>query len=267
MKINGLTNILTKPRILTPTVFFTIGATKTCMDYYHSKPERKKRVLLKDTAILAGSLVGFGVFSPLAKMITKTCKFKKPVLKKAEFIIKQTIAGTLNTFGGIVGAIYANELVHKYVLNKPQYQVKKDKVTDSKTEMTKQVFKDFKSVTHNETFETVHTVFTNMTDLPKINVLSTPMIALTGFNIANTKGYHNKLKKITYELLANTMIPTIFISAVSLFVGKKSNKIKLPALAGAVVAGTLTGKAVADKYKAQIDDTIDDLDMKYVVVR
>src|SRR5574344_2806219 len=135
--------------------------------------------------------------------------------------------------------------MHKYVLNKPDFIKKEDKNKQKEVDREKELARIWKFLEINpksKGYKTANSVFSNMSGIPSLSVFSSQTTALTGFSIANTKGYHNKLKKITFELLANTLILTIFISAVSLFVGKKSNKIKLPAFAGAVVAGTLTGK-------------------------
>ena len=89
------------------------------------------------------------------------------------------------------------------------------------------------------------------------------MIALTGFSVADTKGYHNKLKKTTYELLANVLIPTIFVSATGLFVHDKKSLVKYPALFLALVGGSYAGEFVASSFKDKIYKTIDGMNFNF----
>lgn len=306
MKTNAIATLITKPRILGPAVFIGVGLVKTVHDYRKEKPERKKRVLLKDGAILAGSVAGFALVSPLTRLLCRT-KFAEmflknvkkfvsssaeksfqphskaslglqKLLKNTEHVLKESIAGTINTFAGIVGAIYSNEFMHKYVLSKP-------KVTDQSTKQSEpakhgksidvkskgyfqesKVFNNFNYIDKSLAKDAANSMFSTLSDMPNMRVLEKPMIALAGFSVANTKGYHNKFKKTSYELLANTLIPTIFVSAMTLAVEKKEPMKKYPALFAALTLGALVGAKVANKYKEKINETIDGIDMKHIVV-
>lgn len=272
--IKQIATAITKPRILAPTVFLAVGTGKMCYDFEKAKPEKKKRILAKDAAILLGSAAGFAAISPLTKLMCKNPFFKNNKLKNVEEVLKQALAGTINTFAGIIGAIYSNELMHKYVLNKPMFlpqkdeeQKKKEDIQNAKLPEQSDVFKSFIQVSKSPAGKTANMVFTTITDLPSMKVFSSPMIALTGFSVANTEGYHNKLKKTSYELLANTLIPTIFVSTASLFVHNKSNIKKYPVLLSSLALGSIAGTKVANKYKDQIEDTIDDINLKYVAIK
>lgn len=301
---NTISNIITKPSVLGPAVFVGVGLARTVYDYRKEEHDRKTRVLLKDTAILAGSVAGFAIVSPLTRLLCKT-KFAdmffksinklvsksaqkrflhhhktalktRILMKNTEHVVKESIAGTINTFAGIVGAIYSNELMHKYVFSKPpffdekahQKELQKEKLqpqtkgyfSDSR------VFKNFDYVDPDMAKRTASRVFSTISDMPNMKLLEKPMIALTGFSVANTKGYHNKLKKTTYELLANTLIPTIFVSAMTLIVQHKKSWIKYPSLFAALSLGAGIGAKVANRYNEKINQTIDGIDMKYMVV-
>lgn len=294
---NTFQNIITKPRFLGPAVFLGVGGVKTCCDYHKAPHERKTRVLLKDTAILAGSAAAFAVVSPLTRAFCNTrfvdlslkaankliSKFRKPLtssnrttlgqtekfMQNTEHVLKEAVAGTINTFAGILGAVYSNEFMHKYVFSKPPFYVepKQETLTSQNIKIpSSNVFKSFNYVNNEFTKATANKMFSTLSDLPEMKLLEKPMIALTGFSVANTKGYHNKLKKTTYELLANTLIPTIFVSAMSLAVQNKKPMIKYPALFTALTIGAVTGTVAADKMKERINNTIDSIDMKYIVV-
>lgn len=230
------------------------------------------------------------LFPKKAKAFTESVKsdskgakeFMEKQFNNVEYVLKQSIAGTINTFAGILGAIYANEFMHKYVLNKPYFEnkntlvehtpaekeaIEKSNINFQKKMMSNnKVFKNFDYINKDTATQTANRVFATISDLPSMKVLEKPMIALTGFSVANTKGYHNKFKKTSYELLANTMIPTLFVSVMSLIVGKRANIIKYPALVLSLVAGTSVGSVVANHYKTQINEAIDGIDMKYIVV-
>ena len=64
-----LATILTKPRILVPTVFMAVGTGKTMLDYEKAKPEKKRRIFAKDSAMLLGSLGGFLLMKAPAKWL------------------------------------------------------------------------------------------------------------------------------------------------------------------------------------------------------
>lgn len=214
----------------------------------------------------------------------KVTDFLSRQLQNIEEVVKQAVAGTINTFFGIIGAIYSNELMHKYVLNKPMFASKKNNIEKTKEKsiddsnetfktkhfMNSKVFDKFDYINTKKTSQAVNRVFSNISDIsdiPALKVLNTPMIALTGFSVANTDGYHNKLKKTSYDLLANSLIPTLFVSVVSLFVNKKQNYIKYPALLAALTIGTTVGHSVAHRYKEKIDGTIDDMNLKYIAIK
>lgn len=105
-------------------------------------------------------------------------------------------------------------------------------------------------------------VVSTVSDIPEMKILSSPMIALTGFSVANTEGYSNKIKKTSYELLANTMIPTLFVTAVSLVVENKKALIKYPSLISSLLIGAFCGKKVADNLQEAMNKKIDYICMK-----
>jgi hypothetical protein len=218
-----------------------------------------------------------------------------------ERVVKEAIAGTLNMFAGVVGAVYANEFMHKYILNKPPFTIEKQEPPEIKERIKKplsdelnekqesdgslskktassvdnyalldknkkNVFKNFRYDYSNVAKVTANRVFSTVSDLPDMKVLTKSSMALTGFSVANVEGYHNKLKKTTYELLANTFIPTLFVSIASIFVENKKSSIKLPILLSTIIAGIYTGSKVANKLKNTVNERIDKIDMKRIVV-
>ena len=95
-----------------------------------------------------------------------------------------------------------------------------------------------------------------------MKMLSSPMIALTGFSVANTEGYDNKIKKTCYELLANTMIPTIFATTASMCVEQKKAIIKYPTLLASLILGAQIGQKTADCLQEKMNEKIDKIASK-----
>lgn len=263
MNIKQVSKALSSPRFLAPTVFLAVSTGKTMHDYDKARPTKKKTVLVKDTAMLTGSLVGFLVTNPVANTLCKKNVFNKVVLKQTEYILKQTAGAVAVTLGGILGAIGANELAHKYILNKPYFKQKEaedKKVIEHKVLVESNVFQNFNYV--NQQFK--QTAFTVLA-LPNMSLLTAaPMLALTGMSVAKTEGYNNKIKRTAKELIANSLVPTVLISGVSLAVDNKKWYIKYPALFVALTVGSLAGRKVAEKYHNKWDDAIDSIDFKNI---
>lgn len=268
IKPNYIHKFITHPAVLAPTVYVGIGASKMFLDYQKAKPHEKKKTLARDAAILAGSVIGFALMNPLTSLFSKKELFSNKIIKDTTYVIKQTLAATLNTFAGITGAVYANELMKKYILNKsyfcPPPVWNEDNI---ETQKAKSIFKNFSTITQHSATQTANRVVTNLSDIPSMSVLSAPMIALTGFSVANTEGYHNKLKKTTKEILANTLIPTIFVSITSLFVGNKKNIIKIPSIITALILGSHVGMITAEKTQSAVGKKIDSMNLEYITLK
>lgn len=266
MNIKQVSKAITSPRILAPTVFLAVSTCKTLQDYEKAKPRKKKTVLVKDTAMLSGSLLGFIATNPLAKALCRKNHFNKIVLKQTEYIARQTIGALVVTLGGILGAIWANSLAHKFILNRPYF--KKQEEVEEQSEKNKilfesNVFQNFNYV--NDEFK--KTAFTVLS-LPNMSLLTTaPMLALTGMSVAKTEGYNNKIKRTAKELIANSLVPTVMISGVSLAVDNQKWYVKYPALFGALSVGSYAGKKVSEKYHDKWDDAIDAIDFQHIDIK
>lgn len=268
IKPNHISKFITHPAVLAPTVYIGIGAGKMLLDYQKAEPHEKKKTLAKDAAILAGSVIGFTLMNPITSLLAKKEVFSNKIIKDTSYVIKQTIGATLNTFAGVAGAVYANELMKKYVLNKSYFCPPPIWNEDNpETQKAKSIFKNFSTIKQHAATQTANRVVTNLSDIPSMSILSAPMIALTGFSIANTEGYHNKLKKTTKEILANTLIPTIFVSITSLFVSNKKNIIKIPSIIGALILGSHIGMVTAEKTQKAVGKKIDAMNLKYITLK
>lgn len=263
MNIKQVSKAITSPRVLAPTVFLAVSTGKTLQDYEKAKPSKKKNVLVKDTAMLTGSLLGFIATNPIAKALCNKNHFNKIVLKQTEYIARQSTGAVAVTFGGILGAVLANDFAHKFILNRPYF--KKQTQQEQQTEKNKilfesNVFQNFNYV--NKQFK--QTAFTVLS-LPNMSLLTAaPILALTGLSVAQTEGYNNKIKRTAKELIANSLVPTVLISATSLAVENKKWYIKYPALFGGLTVGSYAGKKFSEKYHDKWDDAIDSINFENI---
>ncbi len=268
MNIKQVSKAITSPRILAPTVFLAVSTGKTLQDYERAKPSKKKTVLVNDSAMLTGSLAGFIAANPVAKALCNKNHFEKIVLKQTEYILRQSIGAVIVTFGGIVGAILANDFAHKFILNRPYFKKQQEQEQEQSVQTQKiffesNVFKNFNYV--NEPFK--KTAFTVLS-LPNMSLLTAvPMLALTGMSVAKIDGYNNKIKRTAKELIANSLVPTVLISGVSLAVDNKKWFIKYPALFMALSAGSYAGNKVSEKYHNRWDDAIDSIDFQHINIK
>lgn len=260
MNIKKISTVLTKPSVLAPTVFLAVGTGKTVLDYNEAKPQKKKRILAKDTAILIGSAAGFMLFKPLSNLICRFGNVNGNIIKNTEYVITQSIAAAINTLGGILGAVAGNALAYKYVLNRPYFAVKQDDKSESRYTpfwQNNKVFTKFDYV-NKPAIETANAVLS----LPNMNYFYAPMLALTGMSVAKTQGNSNQIKRTAKEVIANSLIPTFIVSAVSLFVHNKKNYIKYPSLLAALVVGSYCGNKIAEKYEDKLDETISSVNFR-----
>jgi len=270
ININRFNKLINHPSLLAPTVFISIGAGKMLLDYQKSEPQKKKQVLAKDAAILTGSVLGFALMNPLTSRLCSKylLNIQNKIVNNTEFVLKQSISAVLNTFAGVVGAVYSNALMEKYVLNKKYFCPPPiNSEVNPDVQKANNTFKKFLSISPNVATKAANRFVSNISDIPSMRVFSAPMIALTGFSVANTEGYHNKLKRTTNEIIANSLIPTAFVSIVSLFVNNKKNLIKIPSLLSALALGSFVGSLVAEKSQKLIGQKIDSIDLKYLALK
>lgn len=269
MNIKHITSALTKPRILAPTVFMAVATGKTMLDYEKAKPEKKRVILAKDSSMLLGSLAGFLLINPLTRRLCKNSNINKSIVNNTRYVFAQSVSAMLNTLAGIAGAVCGNELVHKYVLNRPYFAPKTPKDVQAQALQAaagnplfiqSKVFKNFNYVN-----ESAQYTAGALLSLPYVsNFTTAPLIALTGMSVANTHGYSNKVKRTAKELIANSLIPTILVSAVSLMVNNKKGFIKYPSLLGALITGSVAGNLLAKRYQDKLYETIDSIDFQNI---
>ena len=65
-------HVLSNPRVLGSAVFVGVGTAKTFKDYHRVPEDKKRKVLVKDSAVLLSSLAAFAVVSPFTKKFCNT---------------------------------------------------------------------------------------------------------------------------------------------------------------------------------------------------
>ena len=84
-------------------------------------------------------------------------------------------------------------------------------------------------------------------DLPKTNIGKLFYLSGWGFDIIKEKTFEDKFKKTTHELIANTLIPTFIISAVTAITQNMHNVIRIPLIILSAVGGAFAGKHVGEQ--------------------
>ena len=269
MNVRKVTNFLSKPSILAPTVFLAVGTGKTFLDYEKAKPEKKRRTLIKDAAILSGAAAGFMLLNPLSRKICKNNPINNSLIKNTKYILSQSCAAVINTLAGILGAVFANKLVYKFVLNKPYFNTPTEKDTIKPNNVNdifynlffteSGVFNKFNYI-NKPAKQTAGAILS----LPNMSYFSAPLVALTGMSIAKEEGYNKQMKLTAKELIANCLVPTFLVSTISILVFNKKNYIKYPALLAGLIAGSYAGNKLAEKYQDKLYETIDSVHFKSI---
>lgn len=206
----------------------------------------------------------------IKKAMHKTEQITFSSLEKTEYIVKECIGGVLSALGATIGAVYTNALANKYLLNKAFFNppAKQDNnpqpIKQASLTNNNPIFQKFDYINPKMATQAAYAVVGSLGDLTPFKLLEKPLVALGGFSIANVDGYDNKLKKTSHDLLANALVPTFFVSIVSLFVKNKHPLIKYPVISTALFTGVCAGKKIADRYQKKIDEQIDKMDMKYI---
>ena len=208
---------------------------------------------LKNTAFMKEKIIPKITF--LYKPVTVTGNAVKHSLSSIERAIKDCIGAACLTLAAFGGALAANELLTKIIFakRKPQETQEKTAVTtDTLKQETekeeKRIARYMKFVDDKVAKDSANNVFSAIIkDIPTLKMLDKPLVALAGFDIIKEKTFEDKFKKTTHELIANTLIPTFIISAVTAITQNMHNVIRIPLIILSAVGGAFAGKHVGEQ--------------------
>ena len=259
MKTPVSINKILESSTLSAGIFIASGCYKTYKDYKTASPEYKDRFLVKDCVILSGAALGMFVNQAASNKIMKSKIYNRAIndiskkvnisgikngiktsLQYTTEIVRELSAGFMSTAAGIIGALSADYLLSKTSFEQPKnipYEPEKDKIS---TYIEDNLAKFTDENTRN-------VLYTSVSDLPKIKILTSGTIGADAINIAQHKELDKKLQNTTEYLVNDTLVPLIFLSASSTLTKHLKAKLRVPIIFLSLFCGTLTTQKILDK--------------------
>lgn len=260
-------------------VFFALGAAKTGYDYVKAEPKDKKDVLVRNSIIIGSSIMGvvaaqkgadlFFKQRPIEGAITKTSgwllkvpkpKFLQNFLESLvdvnhnhkfdvgeETQCTEIIQNCLKDCFMVASAI-GSGLIGGSILNKTYFKNKKP--TLSQTDLSKAQPNYNLVANPDDGIEQISKVLEG--DFKAFKTVDQPMAVFDALKISAEKDSMTKMKMTAYELIANALLPTFFISlAMSL-----TKNLSIPKRIGLVGASGGLGILVGHRMAVQFNRTV-----------
>ena len=224
MKSPVLINKILDSSTLSAGIFIASGCYRTYKDYKTANSNYKDRFLVKDCVVLSGAALGMFLNQAASNKITNSKFYNSAIknisqkvnsstikngiktsLQHTTEIVKDLSSGMLSTASGIAGALCADYFLSKTSFKQPKY-------VPSEPEKTKLHLYIENNLDKIADEKTKNALYTSISDLPKIKVLSSGMIGADAIEIAQNKELDKKLKYTTEYLVNDTLLPLIFLT-------------------------------------------------------
>ena len=175
----------------------------------------------------------------------------------------------------VLSSVAGNQLLSKYLFKKREEEIKqaleahKEQVAAAKKtieqpeEKAEKAFKDFKSANYylhyvNTEFskDPANKIFASFSFLPIMRVLDLPLTAAAGFDISKEKDTKKQISRTSTSMIANTVVPTFFVSIVSSLTKNLKTCIRIPVLAVTTLAGIACGMAIGKASEKKIEKNL-----------
>lgn len=186
----------------------------------------------------------------------------KKIIKDGVEILKNCADNLLLLAFGIFGGITADEIMEsKYIrkLNKKfekqskeiikceEINQKPEKHQDIKqlSQQKNSRFSDFRKKLEGKDIQTYiesdtsKNIVSNISNIPEMKVFSNTMVGLQTLQIAEEKTFRAKMKKMTSDLMSNTLLPLFFMSTASVLTKTMKTKYRVPIVLGTMVIGPI----------------------------
>ncbi len=273
-------------------VLFSLGALKTGYDLYTSKEKDKKNTFIRDSVIIGSSIIGVSAAQkysdflikqrPIKALVNKTTelftkirkpkfieKITKPFLdanrdktvtkleETTEFTkimqncLKDCFSVTSAILSGLLGAEILN---HTYFKKNPTPKLKETDI--NKTAPNYNVVEN-----PDDGIEQLSKMLE--ADFKVFKAFDKPLAVFDAIKIADEKNIDTKVKMTAYEIIANALLPTFFIS-LAMSLTKNLNMAKRICAVGASgLLGLLMGHKLAvqfnRRFAPQITETVKEL--------
>ncbi len=261
MKSSELINKVLESSTLSAGVFIASGCYKTYKDYKTATPKYKDKFLVKDSLILSGAALGMFAHQAVSNKITRTRLYNKIIdniskkfnesgikrgiktsLQYTKDIIKDLASGFMSTAAGIIGALSADYLLSKTNFEQPDNS---ESIELEKSKVSEYIENNLSKFTDENTR---NILYTSVSDLPKIKILSSGMIGADAIEIAQNNKLEKKLEHTTRYLVNDTLVPLIFLSASSALTKRMKAKYRIPVIFLSLFCGTLATQKILDRF-------------------
>lgn len=258
MKSSVLINRILDSSSLAAGMFIASGCYKTYKDYKTSSPEYKDRFLVKDCVILSGAALGMFAHNAASNKISNSKLYNqiitdiskkvnassikngiKTSLQYTTDIIKDMTSGFLSTAAGIIGALSADYLLSKTSFEQPKYV----ETIEEKDKLAMYLEDNLAKFTDENTR---NVIYTSVSDLPKIRILSSGMLGADAIELAKNKELDKKLQNTTEYLVNDTLVPLIFLSTSSALTKNMKAKYRVPIIFSTLFCGILGTQKLMD---------------------
>lgn len=282
--------------MLTGIILASVGGYKICSDYKEATPENKKKTLVKNVSVIGACALGvFGMdkfvsrnlnnkkiqsafefmFKPLEKVsfiknfIRKFTKKKPTTILKipaVSEVLADCTKDLILTLTGIIGGIGGGLLIDKFVNKEPKPYIKRQHSKTSKPEFIESKDQTI-TVIEEPTPGKIKSRILNgnlIANTSKVfetsglfyNPIDKPFIILDGLSMAHEKSVDKIIEQTTNGIIAQTLIPTLFMSLTSSILKNKKWFMKLPAISGALFLGSFVGNKVGKVFNEKITEGI-----------
>lgn len=279
-------NFIKHPKTLTPLLVIGMGGYQTVKNYKAAAKEDKTKVIVTDLSILTASIAGILMFQKatsrifnikiFSNLLTKATnlikKVKSPTfLEKAKphadkagtfaknriidvkDILKTTVEEFNGCLGGIIGGLTASFAVEKLGFMPSQAKNNTNQAKDSPNY-------DLRNNPDNAV-ESVAKVAKTI-GAKTLQAVDLPIASVDSYSVTQEKGIENKFKKASYELIANSLIPALFL-ATTVKATQNLNKYAKLGLRGlSAVAGLFLGHHAAMHFDKEVTQEIKEDIMK-----
>jgi hypothetical protein len=253
-------------KFISPALTLGLGGYQTYQNYTAAPPKDKKNILIRDIIVLSGCISGIGaaealrakVIKPqiIAKTLNSTTKSNnfinciKNSAKATTAVLKECLSEAIITTGGICGGLSFSLLAEKlFPLNNKKKSSKEENTQSPNYNLLKNP---------DNGVEGIAKAYAGA----GINIASSvdaPLAAMSAYSVTQEKGLENKLKRISYELIANTIIPTFTITTTAKAVQKINNWwIKSAAYGAATLTGLFIGHHAGTYFNEEVTEEVAD---------